>query len=131
MKQTIVLPVLVAVASLAAASFAAASFAAGSAHARPVFVAETPGHTRFSIDDASIVELTIGGARVRQARILTQNVPDPALVSGQIAADGVMQFNCAAQSYREWSTVAIRKDGTRQEVVSPLATRGFNQTRDG
>jgi hypothetical protein len=113
------------------AALAAALVITGPALAKPVFVAETPGHTRFLIDDASLVDLTIGGAVVRQARILTENPADARLVSGQVGAEGVMQFNCAQNTYREWTTTSIRKDGTRQIVTPPSPARRFYPTRDG
>lgn len=112
-------------------AMAATLLAFGMAHARPVVVAETPGHTKFLIDDATITDMAIGGAVVRQARVLTENAPDPKMVSGQVGADGVMQFNCAAQSYRQWRTTSIRKDGSRVELVTPMPARRFNPTRDG
>jgi hypothetical protein len=110
---------------------AAAMLTAAPGLATPVFVAETPGHTKFLIDDATLKDLVIGGAKVRQARILTHNASDPQMTSGQVGADGIMQFDCAALSYREWSTTSIRKDGTRAEVVRPLASRRFVPTRAG
>lgn len=109
----------------------AALLAAAPALAAPVFVAETPGRTKFLIDDATVEDIVISGTKVRQARILTRSAPDPQMTSGQVAADGIMQFNCDARTYRQWSTTSIRKDGTRAELIRPLATRRFNPTRDG
>ncbi|MFM6933028.1 MAG: hypothetical protein ACKOUT_12385 [Novosphingobium sp.] len=108
-----------------------AMLAVAPALAAPVLVAETPGHTKFLIDDATLEDIAIGAAKVLQARILTRSAPDPQMLSGQVGADGIMQFNCAAQSYRQWSTTSIRKDGSRVEMVRPLATRSFNPTREG
>ncbi len=109
----------------------AALLAAAPVLAVPVFVAETPGGTKFLIEDTTVEDIAIGGAKVRQARILTRNAPDPQMVSGQVGADGIMQFDCAARTYRQWSTTSIRKDGTRAELIRPLATRRFNATRHG
>ncbi|WP_310531109.1 hypothetical protein [Novosphingobium sp.] len=110
---------------------AVAILAAAPGLATPVFVAESPGHTKFLIDDATVKDVAIGDARVRQVRVLTHNAFDPQMTSGQVGADGIMQFDCGALSYREWSTTSIRKDGARVEVVRPLASRRFVPTREG
>ena len=107
------------------------ALAGAGAQARPVLVAETPGHTKFLIESSSLTDLELGGVNIRQALVLTRSAPDPGLRSGQVAAEGQMQFDCAGLTYREWSTTSIRLDGTRQVVVPPSATRKFSPTRDG
>jgi hypothetical protein len=104
---------------------------AGPAAARPVLVFETPGHTRYFLDDASAVELPLREGSVVMARVLTQSAPDPHLISGQVAADGLMQFQCASASYRQWNVFSIGKDGSRNQVVAPNAARAFTATRPG
>lgn len=99
--------------------------------AKPVFIAETPGHTRFFIEDGSVKIVQLTGGAALQATILTVNSPDPALKSGQIRAEGIMQFRCAENAYREWSTTSIQKDGRRIQVVPPNPDRKFAVTRPG
>lgn len=113
------------------AAVSALAMAATGLAARPVVVFETPGHTRYYIDDQSVVELGLPGGPVIMARISSQSAPDPHLVSGQVAADGLMQFRCAQSSYRQWNVFAIGKDGSRQQVVAPNAARAFSPTREG
>lgn len=104
---------------------------ASAAWSRPVPVFETPGGTRYLVDDSSVTELRLREGTVVMARILTQSAPDPRLVSGQVAADGLMQFRCAQGSYRQWNVFSIGKDGSRRQVVAPNAARAFAPTRDG
>lgn len=110
---------------------AALAVLAAPSMAKPVFIAETPGKTRFFIDDASLSDLPQPGGSIRQATVLSRNAPDPQLKTGQVAAEGIMQFNCAAQSWRQWSTTSVRKDGSRQVLVTPSPTRSFTATREG
>lgn len=99
--------------------------------AKPVFIAESPGKTRYFIDDATLTDLSQPGGAIRQAKILSRSAPDPQLRAGQVAAESIMQFNCTAQSWRQWLTTSIRKDGTRQVLITPSPTRAFTATREG
>lgn len=101
------------------------------AHAKPVLVFETPGHTRYLIDDASAAELRLREGTVVMARVMTQSAPDPRMTAGQVAADGLMQFRCDQNSYRQWNVFSIGKDGSRNQVIAPNAARGFTVTRPG
>ncbi|MDE2596188.1 MAG: hypothetical protein KGL44_04840 [Sphingomonadales bacterium] len=121
MKRSAPLPVI----ALAAALWSQA------AATRPVFVAETPGHTRFSIEDSSVRDLPSPQGMIRQVQLYTQSAPDPALIKGQVAAEGTMQFRCAAQTYREVTTTAIYKDGSRHLVIPQSETRAFSRTAPG
>lgn len=99
--------------------------------AKPVMVFETPGGTRYYLDDTSAVELRLREGTVIMARVTTKSAPDPRMTAGQVAADGLMQFRCADSSYRQWNVFSIAKDGTRSQVVAPNAGRAFAATRPG
>lgn len=99
--------------------------------AAPVPVFETPGGTRYMLDDASAIELRLREGTVVMVRVMTQSRPDPRLVSGQVAAGGLMQFQCDRSAYRQWNVFSVDKDGSRRQVVAPNAARGFNTTREG
>lgn len=89
--------------------------------AAPVPVFETPGGTRYMLDDASAIELRLREGTVVMVRVMTQSRPDPRLVSGQVAAGGLMQFQCDRSAYRQWNVFSVDKDGSRRQVVAPNA----------
>ncbi|WP_068076781.1 surface-adhesin E family protein [Novosphingobium lentum] len=91
-------------------------------------IAETPGHSRFSYDPASV---SVDGD-VRSALIVTHN-PDRGrpLPGDQVSARSTMEFHCADHAYRQVSTVAIHRDGHAIEVVPPNAARPFAPARPG
>lgn len=99
------------------------------AWAKPVLVFETPGRTRYYIDDTSAVELKLREGTVVMARVTSKSAPDPRMTAGQVAADGLMQFRCADNSYRQWNVFSIGREGSRNQVIAPDAARAFTATR--
>jgi hypothetical protein len=99
--------------------------------AKPVLIAQTPGHTQFFVDDATVQDLPSADGPIRQAHISTRSAPDPHLRAGQVAAEGVMQFRCAQRQYRQMQTTSINLDGSRRTAVPPSTTRAFVQTAPG
>ena len=91
---------------------------------------ETPGHTVFAYDPASLTVTSGPDGEVRRATIITHNPARPG--SGeQVGARGTMEFACATLAYREVQTTSIRGDGTQQEVVPANPARPFSPTRPG
>ena len=91
--------------------------------AAPVTVFETPGGTRYMLDDASAIELRLREGTVVMVRVMAQSRPDARLIAGQVAADGLMQFQCDRNAYRQWNVFSVDKDGSRRQVVAPNAAR--------
>ncbi|MBS0476043.1 MAG: hypothetical protein JSR28_12995 [Proteobacteria bacterium] len=111
--------------------FGLAALCSAAVEAKPVPAGETPAHTKFFIDDATLSQVALADGPALQALIITRNAPDPQIKSGQIGAASMMQFRCRRKSYRQWSTDALHKDGTRVRVVSPDPARSFSATREG
>lgn len=109
----------------------AAALLASPLTAKPVLIAQTPGHTQFFVDDATVQDLPSADGPIRQARITTRSAPDPHMRAGQVAAEGVMQFRCAQRQYRQMQTTSINLDGSRRPAVPPSTTRAFAQTAPG
>lgn len=98
-----------------------------------VFIAETPGHTRFFIDDAAIMDIGSPEGNIRQAIILTERPrkPQDGSAKVQVRARALMQFKCANRSYREIETAAFYSDGTAQIVVPRSEQREFSSIAPG
>lgn len=89
---------------------------------------ETPSHTVFAYDPASLIVTNGPDGEVRRATIIAHNPVRPGS-SEQVGARGTMEFACAPLAYRQVQTVSIGADGTEQVVVPADPARKFSGTR--